>query len=101
MIQDKRIYDCFLLEIRTDTFISQQQVADAIGVSRQTINNIEKHIHEPTISTALKLARYFNMPVEMLFELNEQSRNESSIDSSIDQHTAAAYVERWAQEEAR
>ncbi len=75
MVQDNRIYECSLLEIRADALLSQQQVADAIGVSRQTINNIEKHSHEPTISTALKLARYFNMPVEMLFELSEPSQN--------------------------
>ncbi|MEK9156842.1 MAG: helix-turn-helix transcriptional regulator [Patescibacteria group bacterium] len=68
----KKEYECTIGDMRYDCGISQQKLADAIGVSRQTISSIEQHVYEPTITTAIKLARYFNMPVEMLFELHEQ-----------------------------
>lgn len=64
-------------DMRYDCGISQQKLADAIGVSRQTISSIEQHVYEPTISTALKLAHYFNMPVEMLFELSKSSQDKN------------------------
>ncbi len=51
--------------------ISQQQLADAVGVSRQTINAIEKGRFVPSTVLALKIARYFNKAVEMVFALEE------------------------------
>ena len=68
MQKASRSYDCALKEIRFDKQISQQEIADAINVSRQTISAIETHRHEPTISLTLKLAEYLNMPVEEIFE---------------------------------
>ena len=44
--------------------ISQQQLADAVGVSRQTINAIEKGRFVPSTVLALKIARYFNKKVD-------------------------------------
>lgn len=51
--------------------ISQQQLADAVGVSRQTINAIEKGRFVPSTVLAMKIARYFNKNVEMVFSLEE------------------------------
>ncbi len=51
--------------------ISQQQLADAVGVSRQTINAIEKGRFVPSTVLAMKIARYFNKNVEMVFALEE------------------------------
>lgn len=50
--------------------ISQQQLADAIGVSRQTINAIETGRFVPSTLLALKMARFFNKAVEDIFQLD-------------------------------
>jgi len=49
--------------------ITQQQLADAVKLSRQTVNSIEKGRFVPSILTVLKLARYFETQVEELFYL--------------------------------
>jgi putative transcriptional regulator len=51
--------------------ISQQQLADEIGVSRQTINAIELGKYVPSTILSLKIARYFEKPVEEIFQLEE------------------------------
>lgn len=52
--------------------ISQQQLADAVGVSRQTINAIEKGRFVPSTVLALKIARYFNKTVDDIFVLEDE-----------------------------
>ena len=70
MKQEKdREYDCALAEILVDRNIAQQEVAQAIGMSRQTIRAIGKGLAEPSLTTALKLAQFFHIPVEEIFEL--------------------------------
>ena len=49
--------------------ISQQQLAEAVGVSRQTINAIETGKFVPSTVLALKIARHFSKLVEEIFEL--------------------------------
>ena len=51
--------------------ITQQQLADAIGVSRNTINSIESGKYVPSTVLALKIARYFGKPTDSIFLLNE------------------------------
>lgn len=49
--------------------ITQEQLAEAVGVSRQTIHAIERGKGEPSLSLALKLAKLFELKVDELFEL--------------------------------
>jgi putative transcriptional regulator len=51
--------------------ITQADLAEAIGVSRQTINTIESNKYVPSTVLALKIARFFNKPVEAIFELED------------------------------
>ena len=51
--------------------ITQQDLAAAVGVSRQTINSIEAGGYVPSTVLAFKIARYFGKPVESIFELEE------------------------------
>lgn len=51
--------------------ISQQQLADEISVSRQTINAIESGKYVPSTVLSLKIARFFKKPVEEVFQLEE------------------------------
>jgi putative transcriptional regulator len=50
---------------------TQEDIANAIGVSRQTIHAIEKNKFVPSVQTAMRLAQYFKLPVEELFELED------------------------------
>lgn len=51
--------------------ITQQDLAVAVGVSRQTINSIEAARYVPSTVLALKIARYFGKSVEDIFTLEE------------------------------
>ena len=54
---------------RAEKEVTQQQLADAVGVSRQTIVAIEKSRFLPSTPLALKIARFFSKPVESIFIL--------------------------------
>ncbi len=56
---------------RAEVRMTQQQLAEAIGVSRQTIHAIENGRFVPSTVLALKMARLFQRPVEELFRLEE------------------------------
>lgn len=51
--------------------LRQEDLAKAIGVSRQTINSIETNRYVPSTLLALKLSRLFNKPVNNFFSLEE------------------------------
>ena len=52
--------------------ITQQDLAVAVGVSRQTINSIEAARYVPSTVLALKIARYFGKSVDDIFTLEER-----------------------------
>ena len=56
---------------RAEQRMTQQQLAEAAGVSRQTINAIESGKFVPSTVLALKMARIFSCNVEELFQLEE------------------------------
>lgn len=56
---------------RAEKDITQQQLAEAVGVSRQTIVAIEKNRFLTSTPLALKIARYFSKPVESIFILED------------------------------
>lgn len=56
---------------RAEHRLSQAELADAIGVSRKTISTIEVGRFVPSTVIALKIARYFKVPLEEVFFLNE------------------------------
>ncbi|MCD8172275.1 MAG: helix-turn-helix transcriptional regulator [Alistipes sp.] len=51
--------------------ITQEELATAIGVTRKTVNTIENGVYVPSTVLALKMAKYFGVPVEELFRLEE------------------------------
>ena len=51
--------------------ITQADLAEQVGVSRQTINTIESNKYVPSTVLALKIARVFNKPMEEIFILEE------------------------------
>jgi putative transcriptional regulator len=60
-----------LKELRTEFNWTQQQLAAAVGVSRQSINNIERGRYVPSLELALMFAQLFECPVDEIFWLND------------------------------
>ncbi|MDH3681207.1 MAG: helix-turn-helix transcriptional regulator [Acidimicrobiia bacterium] len=56
--------------VRTERNLSRKDLATAVGVHYQTIGYIERGEYSPSLALALKLARYFDLPVEALFSLD-------------------------------
>ena len=61
----------FIAKFRKAAGLSQQELADAINVSRKTISTVETARFTPSVIIALKIAQYFNTSVESLFSLDE------------------------------
>ena len=64
-----------LKEYRAKIGVNQQQMGELVGVSRQTISQIERGDYSPSVSLALKIAKVFNVPVENIF-VYEEDENE-------------------------
>lgn len=56
--------------LRKDLKLRQEDMANDLGVTRQTINAIENEKYNPTLELAMKLARYLNTTVDELFTLD-------------------------------
>jgi putative transcriptional regulator len=57
--------------LRKELGLRQEDVAEKLGVTRQTIIAIENNKYNPTLELAMKLAKLLNTSVEELFQLNE------------------------------
>ncbi len=55
---------------RTESGITQEQLAGYVGVSRQTIIAIEKGNYTPSVLLALKIAKHFRVPIEKIFAIS-------------------------------
>ena len=58
-------------DLRSAKDLTQEDLAKEIGVSRQTINAIEKGKFDPSLPTAFRLSLLFETPIEGIFELEE------------------------------
>ncbi|RAN52895.1 helix-turn-helix transcriptional regulator [Dolosigranulum pigrum] len=58
-----------LYEYRVLARMSQEKLGEVVGVSRQTINSIEKNKYIPSLPVALSLAKYFDVRVEEIFKI--------------------------------
>jgi len=64
-----------LERLRKERGIKQEELADVLEVSRQTISSLEKGRYNPSIQLAFKIARYFNLTIEDIF-IYEEDRDE-------------------------
>ncbi len=60
-----------LRELREAREWSQSDLADKLGVSRQTVNAIETEKYDPSLPLAFKVARLFKKSIEEIFELSD------------------------------
>jgi putative transcriptional regulator len=65
-----------LRALRAANGLSQAALANAMGVSRQTINSIETDRSTPSLPLAIAMARYFRLPVEEIFHVDSEARDE-------------------------
>ena len=70
---DWKIMKNKLEELRKARGIKQEDLADAMQVSRQTIGSLENGRYNPSILLAFKLAKYFEMSIEDIFIYEEES----------------------------
>ncbi|MCS4484157.1 helix-turn-helix transcriptional regulator [Gleimia sp. 6138-11-ORH1] len=59
--------------LRADRKVSRKELADALGVHYQTIGYLERGEYLPSLILALKLAKFFDVPVEAIFSLDKFS----------------------------
>ncbi len=57
---------------RAEREITQEELANSVGLSRQTINSIEKGKFIPSVITAWKIAKYFEAPIEEVFKFEDE-----------------------------
>lgn len=60
-----------LKEIREKAQMTQQNLADAVGVRRETILHLENNRYNPSLELAFKIAEVFNLQVEDIFQRNK------------------------------
>jgi putative transcriptional regulator len=63
-------------DLRVQRGLSQADLGDALGVSRQTINSIETERYTPSLPLAIELARFFATTVEEVFNVNGKERKD-------------------------
>ena len=59
--------------LRAEKRWTQEELASEVGVSRQTINAIEKEKFDPSLPTAFRIARLFDLPIEQVFHYEDES----------------------------
>ena len=60
-----------LKHLRKTRSLSQNDLANALSVSRQTINSIENGKFDPSLTLAIKLTRYFNVSIDEIFKYED------------------------------
>ena len=61
-----------LEELRKQRGVRQEDLAQALGVSRQTVISLEKGKYNPSLALAFKLARYFALRIEDIFDDSDE-----------------------------
>ena len=60
--------------VRKEKGVRQEELADALLVTRQTISSLENGRYNPSITLAFKIARYFDMSIEEIFIFEEEGQ---------------------------
>jgi len=70
MMGDNKIRNTLKVQ-RAKRDLTQEQLAELVGVTRKTINTVENGVYIPSTYLALKLSQVLEVPVEELFQLDE------------------------------
>jgi DNA-binding XRE family transcriptional regulator len=58
-----------LTQLRAERSVSRRQLADALGVHYQTVGYLERGQYSPSLHLALRIAAFFELPLEVIFSL--------------------------------
>ena len=58
--------------LRQEARVTQEQFADKVGVTRQTVIAIEKGNYVPSLLLAMKISKFFKKPIEEIFKLTKR-----------------------------
>jgi putative transcriptional regulator len=70
-VESAQVKNC-LAELREEKGWSQGDLAEQLGVSRQTVNALERGKYDPSLPLAFKIARLFKRPIEEIFEPDDK-----------------------------
>ena len=70
-MEEKKLHNTLKVQ-RAKKDLTQEQLAQLVGVTRKTINTVEKGKYIPSTYLALKLSQVLEVPVEEIFQINEQ-----------------------------
>jgi putative transcriptional regulator len=65
----KEVIKNSVYDLRTKTSVTQEQFAERVGITRQTVIAIEKQNYTPSVLLAIKIARFFKKNVEDIFTI--------------------------------
>jgi len=68
-MQKKEALENSVQIVRKEKGVTQEHLAEAVGVTRQTIISIEKGNYVPSVLLAMKISRYFGIKIESLFNI--------------------------------
>lgn len=71
-VKDKYKFDSKIHVFRATKRMSQQELADLVGVSRQTIIQLERNRYNPSMLLAYSIAQVFDVSIEDLFDFEEK-----------------------------
>lgn len=70
-MKEEKIVSC-VKGVRKEVGVTQQELAEAVGVTRQTIIAIEGGNYTPSVLLALKIAKFMKQPVEDIFGISKK-----------------------------
>jgi putative transcriptional regulator len=73
-MHEKLIVSNRIKVLRAETNLTQEELADKVGVTRVTINCIERGAYLPTLELGLKISRFFGKKVEEVFIVKEENK---------------------------
>ena len=74
-VTDKYKFESKIHVFRATKRMSQQELADLVGVSRQTIIQLERNRYNPSMLLAYGIAKVFDVTIEDLFDFREEQKN--------------------------
>lgn len=83
----------YLKQLRTEKGISQEQLAEKIGLSRQSISKWEQGISTPDVDNFVKLAEIYNVPIESLLKGEPVENNKNTHKETAEEENTAAKQE--------